>query len=110
MDVEVNVGKRNKPKIGLKDGPHHYLRCSRCNKGLADIWITGPDEDIDWTLKATCPYCKESGLEEGSYPLKIKGLFFPAGFGEKDKDVLYTSIADIKTENGTQTFIIHKKS
>jgi hypothetical protein len=89
MSVEV---KRIEPKAviehGLKDGGHVILRCSKCNKPLADIWRTRPSEVdprtnklFEWKFVAECCYCGDK-----SYITTILGGLHVGGYGVNTKD------------------------
>lgn len=109
----VNDRIKEKPKLGLKDCGHLYPTCSMCGKKLMDIWIqvnerVNPDQEYDWTAKASCPYCLRQGSQQYSYPVKFNGLFAPGGYGEPNKDKLYTKMKDIKQEGDCQVFIMEE--
>lgn len=76
---------------GLQDGGHVIIRCSVCNKPLADIWRTRPEmkdprtgKAFEWKFVAECCYC---GNE--SYITTVLGGFHIGGYGTNNitKDI-----------------------
>ena len=49
---------------------HEVIRCSNCEKGLVDVWVTRPDFPIAQALRADCPFCNDQ-----SYIVDIQGGF-----------------------------------
>ena len=100
--------ERDEKSIGLTDGGHIYLRCSSCDKGLADIYITQPEaidpktgEVFEWKAKAKCCYCGDQ-----SYAKEFKGKFHLAGFGkikvdDSSETIPETAVDYFDEENGT---------
>lgn len=96
-----------RPPLGLRDGGHVLLRCSCCNKPLADVHITQPGKlrpdgkPFVWKVRALCPYCGDK-----SYIRRIEGLWHPAGHGvpnpanpdDPDDNLVITSIANFLEE------------
>jgi hypothetical protein len=70
-------------EVGLKDGGHVVLACSDCGAGLMDFWITRPDEEEVWKVRATCPFCPpgKDGRPAMSYAKEVRGGYYPAGYG-----------------------------
>lgn len=75
-------------KVGLKDGGHTILRCSACDKPIADIWVVKPNainphtrKPFEWKCVATCCYCGDK-----SYPVTVKGRIAHGGYGENKAD------------------------
>lgn len=46
------------------------LQCSSCQKDLANIFCSETNDDINWKIKANCPYCGDS-----SFVIEFEGLF-----------------------------------
>jgi len=68
MDEEL------KSEVSLKDGGHKYLYCSACNEQLVDIWVTKPEENVKFKMRATCGYCDDksfSEIVEGAFHLGV---------------------------------------
>ena len=51
------------------------IKCSNCDKDLATIYITDPDQDIEQKIVVHCPFCNDK-----SFIFKAKGKisFAPA--------------------------------
>lgn len=65
----------------MEDGGHIYLECSNCRKKLADLWITNPEFDAKWNVRANCPFCGDH-----SYNKEIHGMFAAAGYFINDSE------------------------
>lgn len=106
--LQASVGHPEpRERVGLKDGGHVLLKCSSCQKALVDIWITKPDDNIEWKLLAKCCYCGDESL-----PVNIKGRFAVAGDGinnPDDPDDAKVLTTVIRTEPVGDTTIFHTK-
>lgn len=86
--LQENQNKKRE-KVGLKDGGHVTLRCSKCDKPIAYVWIVKEDKDSQpWQVTAECPYgCQRSdGKPERSFIEEIYGRFAPSGYHKPIKD------------------------
>ncbi len=80
--------EKEKPVIGLEDGGHVIIKCSNCDRGLLDIFITQPraidpatNKPFVWNMKAKCCFCGDH-----SYVKEIKGKFHLSGYGQIKED------------------------
>ena len=103
----------------LSDGPHIYLSCSNCRARLVDLWITVPEANITWQVRAAnCPFCDEDERSRplgGSYPTQVRGIFTPGGYGERKSDdpsdeVVSTVIDGQTEEEDVVAFVVGKYS
>jgi hypothetical protein len=67
--------------VSVVDGKHTILTCSNCRKPLADIWVTRPDPDFRWKVKAACCFCGDSSFER-----EVVGRFHYSGYGLPNED------------------------
>lgn len=67
--------------MAVTDGGHIYLECSNCRKKLADLWITNPELDTNWNVRADCPFCGDH-----SYNKEVAGGFAAAGYFINDSE------------------------
>ncbi len=92
---EVTEGKGPQ---GYTLGPEHHFACSACNKPLASVQVTKPDDTLVWKVHAKCCYCGDrSSVQE------VRGLYSIGGAalakaGDEDEYIPLTKIADVKTE------------
>jgi hypothetical protein len=103
MSAEIKEEQREHQRQGLKDGGHIIIRCSNCNKPLADIWRTRPNMKdprtsklFEWKFVAECCYCKDK-----SYITTVSGGVHIGGYGVttyENKEVLDTSEKTTITE------------
>lgn len=102
IKLEVKADRKEKDEM-LEDGGTKTLKCSCCDRPIAVIWITRPNEAEEWKIKATCCYCGDS-----SFPETIKGGFHYKGYDlEKDgKFIPQTNIKDIKLDKKNEIVII----
>jgi len=58
--------------LEIVDGEHTIIVCSNCSTELVDIWITKPDPNIKFKLKAKCAWCRDYSFDhvvEGKFHL-----------------------------------------
>lgn len=89
------AGPRERPRLGLKDGGHVILRCSNCDRPLADVFVTQPGKLVPgtntpftWRLRARCCYgcTRPNGSPEHSFIETVEGLYHLGGYGEDNPD------------------------
>jgi hypothetical protein len=88
--------------------PDVVLRCADCRACLVDIYITDPEAEFVWQVKANCPFCGGA-----SYAREIKGLYHPGGHGETKPDdptddVPSTFVDDYSIDGGVVHFLVRK--
>lgn len=54
----------------LVNGNHLIIKCSNCNKDLADIWVTGREPGLERKIVGECPHCGDK-----SFPVKVNKDF-----------------------------------
>lgn len=67
--------------------PYHVvLRCSACDRPLADVDVHTPDRPFAWRVRAQCPYgCRRAGGgPEYSFVATVTGLYALGGYGVAD--------------------------
>jgi len=69
----------------LDNGEHLIIRCRKCNKSLADLWITKPKAKIVSIVTAKCDYCGDQ-----SFKTTVNGGFH-TGVTEESlhKDIIF---------------------
>jgi hypothetical protein len=101
---------RPRPWQGLRDGGHVVLRCSDCDRPLADVHVTRPQDDKVWRVRARCCYgcTRADGSPQTSFIEEVRGrTFHVGGFGlpnpdDPDDSLMQTAhVADhMETDSG----------
>jgi len=104
-------GPRTRDLSGAKYGGNVLLRCSNCNKPLADILITHPNKKIpgtnetfSWDVRAKCCYgCKRyDDSPEYSFIETITGLYHVGGYGVENVNDPGDSTVETIVVNSTE--------
>ena len=54
----------------ISDGGKHIIVCSNCPAKLVEVWVTKPELDVSFELRAECDYCGDK-----SFVFTVKGGF-----------------------------------
>lgn len=57
------------------DGGDVVMNCSNCDSNLLVLWITRPNAEFDWKIKANCPFCGGETKEQ-----EVHGMFHYAPY------------------------------
>ncbi len=83
--MQVEVKDKTILPSGMKEGKHHFFKCSACDAPLADLMVNY-DIDTEWNIVVECPHCGDK-----SYEQTVKGNFLVGGSEDSSK---YTAISE----------------
>lgn len=90
------------------DGGDITLSCKDCDSKLLVLWITRPNAEFDWKIKANCPFCSGETNEQD-----VHGMFHYAPYfkitNEEDMESESKLYIETFTENNGVIEVLLRK-